>query len=211
MSKERLLPQEAADQVAEMLKEMKEEVVVTLFTKEEDEASEMVEQLFDEIKVLNDKITVEMHSIESDLAKDEEIYSAPAFTIKTKGEMARGIFYGVPAGHEINTLLHEIIDASKASILFDDEVFDELEKLDKPTNIKVFVTVSCPHCAPAAINALRLARANKNITTEIYEVQTNYDIGTKYNVSGVPKIVIDETKELVGNQPIGVVLETILK
>jgi protein-disulfide isomerase len=34
------------------------------------------------------------------------------------------------------------------------------------------------------------------------EAQTFFEYSSKYNVSGVPKIVINETNELLGNQPL---------
>ncbi len=34
------------------------------------------------------------------------------------------------------------------------------------------------------------------------EAQTFMELSNKFNVSGVPKIVINDTLELVGNQPI---------
>jgi predicted DsbA family dithiol-disulfide isomerase len=43
---------------------------------------------------------------------------------------------------------------------------------------------------------------NSNIEGEMIEAQTFYTLSEKYNVSGVPKIVINEKHELVGNQPV---------
>jgi protein-disulfide isomerase len=43
------------------------------------------------------------------------------------------------------------------------------------------------------------------------ECGTFPELADKYNVSGVPKIVINETNELVGNQPIDMFLDTIDK
>jgi protein-disulfide isomerase len=44
---------------------------------------------------------------------------------------------------------------------------------------------------------------------EMIEAQTFYDLSTKFNVSGVPKIIINDSLELVGNQPIERFLEQI--
>ena len=43
---------------------------------------------------------------------------------------------------------------------------------------------------------------NKNIEGEMIEAQTFSDLSNKFNVSGVPKIVINDKYEMVGNQPI---------
>jgi predicted DsbA family dithiol-disulfide isomerase len=47
------------------------------------------------------------------------------------------------------------------------------------------------------------------IESEMVEAQTFGELSQKYNVSGVPKIIIDETHELVGNQPIEEYLKTL--
>ncbi len=85
---------------------------------------------------------------------------------------------------------------------FSPELIERIKKISKPVNIKVFVTLSCPHCPGAVQNAHRLAMLNQNIEGEMIEAQTFYELSTKYKVSGVPKIVINDKIELVGNQPI---------
>jgi predicted DsbA family dithiol-disulfide isomerase len=42
---------------------------------------------------------------------------------------------------------------------------------------------------------------NPNIEADMIEAQTFGELSQKYNVSGVPKIIINETHELLGNQP----------
>jgi len=58
-------------------------------------------------------------------------------------------------------------------------------------------------------NAHRLAMSHPHIESEMIEAQTFGELSQKYNVSGVPKIVINDTHELVGNQPIQEYLKTI--
>ena len=118
-------------------------------------------------------------------------------------------FNGIPAGHEFNSFISALLEMSGHPIDYPKEVLDRIEKLSKNVNIKVFVTLSCPHCPGAVQNAHRLAMLNKNIVGEMIEAQTFYELSTKYNVSGVPKIVINDTIELVGNQPIEAFLDSI--
>lgn len=210
---ERLLNDELVVQIKEMLNGMKEKVNIAFFKEEGNEMSGFTEQLLNELKPLNDKINVLTYDFNKDLEKVEKygVLNAPAYFMFSDNEEAKGVFYGVPGGHEINTILTTILDVSKASQLYDASTLKEIEKINKPTNIKVFVTTGCPHCPGAAINALRLAQLNKNIKAEVYEVQTNMEIGNKYKVSGVPKILINEKAELMGNQPIEAFLQTISK
>jgi alkyl hydroperoxide reductase subunit AhpF len=50
--------------------------------------------------------------------------------------------------------------------------------------------------------AHRLAMLNPNIKGVMIEAQTFNEMSNKYKVSGVPKIVINDKHELLGNQPI---------
>jgi predicted DsbA family dithiol-disulfide isomerase len=47
-----------------------------------------------------------------------------------------------------------------------------------------------------------MALMNPFIDAEMVEAETFFDLSNKFNVSGVPKIVINEKHELLGNQPI---------
>lgn len=209
---ERLLNDDLQSQITEMLSVMKEKVKIIFFG-EESENSQITEKLLEEIAPLNELITLTKFNFKDNAteAKKYNVTVAPAYLVISENDEPRGVFYGVPAGHEINTLLTTIVDVSKAHPLYDNDVLDKVELVNKPINIKVFVTTSCPHCPGAAINALRLAQLNKNINAEVFEVQTNMEIGNKYKVSGVPKILINEKSELMGNQPIEAFLETINK
>lgn len=210
---ERLLNDDLQNQIKEMLSVMKEKVNVVFFGVKGNENSEITEKLLSEIEPLNELLSLTKYDYEDnkEMADKYNVTMAPSYVLFTDEEDPRGVFYGVPAGHEINTLLTSIIDVSKAMPLYENDILDGIEGINKEINIKVFVTTSCPHCPGAAINALRLAQLNKNIKAEVYEVQTNMEIGNKYKVSGVPKILINEKAELMGNQPIEAFLQTISK
>ncbi len=209
---ERLLNDDLQKQIKEMLSVMKEKVMIVFFG-EESENSQITKKLLEEVASLNNLITLKKYNLKdnNEEAKKYNVLLAPAYIVINELDSARGVFYGVPVGHEINTLLTTLVDTSKATSLYNNKILEEISLINKPTNIKVFVTTTCPHCPGAAINALRLAQLNKNINTEIFEVQTNMEIGNQYNVSGVPKILINEGKELMGNQPIEAFIDTILK
>ncbi|MFA7417478.1 MAG: thioredoxin family protein, partial [Acholeplasma sp.] len=66
-----------------------------------------------------------------------------------------------------------------------------------------------PHCPGAVSNAFRLAMSNPKITADAYEAQTFGEISVKYNVSSVPKIIINDKYEFLGNQPIEAFLKEI--
>lgn len=210
---EKLLNQELQNQIGEFLSHMDKAITFVLFTKETGcETCQTTKMLLEEISFLNDKMTF----VEKDLNRDKEeakkygITLAPSFVILDNQGVYQGVkFNGIPAGHEINSFLSAIIDMSGVDFGFDKEVVERVKKIDKPVNIKVFVTLSCPHCPGAVSNAHRLAMLNSNIESEMVEAQTFPELSKKYKVSGVPKIVINEKHELLGNQPIEEYLNTL--
>lgn len=209
---EKLLDQETITQLKEIFEEVKKEIKLVYFTKKECENCDITEQLLKELTEVTDKIKLEIYDFDenTDEATEFNVVDAPSYLLLDKNNNQKGsVFYGVPAGHEFNTLITNILDASETQELFEAAIVEQIKNIDKPVDIKVFVTVSCPHCPGAAINASRLAQLNPNITATVYEAQTFYEISDKYNVSSVPKIVINETEELLGNQPISAFLNII--
>jgi predicted DsbA family dithiol-disulfide isomerase len=59
--------------------------------------------------------------------------------------------------------------------------------------------------------AHKLAVHHPLITADCIEVSEFPDMIQKYNISGVPKIVVNETIEFVGAQPAEVLLDAIKK
>lgn len=207
---EKLLNQEVSGQIKEYLSPMKNNITLMLFTEGDCQTCKETRQLLSEVSELSNKITVIEKDLKSPEAKEYDITLTPSFVILNDEGIYQGVkFNGIPAGHEINSFLSALMDMSGHDFGFDDSIKARLDKLKRKVNIKVFVTLSCPHCPPAVSNAHRLAMSHPMIEGEMIEAQTFPEISNQYNVSGVPKIVIDGNRELVGNQPIEAFLKEI--
>lgn len=199
-------------QLKEIFNDLAGEVTLALFTEGDCYSCTETRSYMQEVADLNDKI----HFVEYDLKKDAEQVAAydvemvPSIVLLDgKGDYKRIKFNGIPAGHEINSLIPALMEVSGAESELPKEFVDRIEAIQKPIDIKVFVTLSCPHCPGAVQKAHKLALMNPNIRAEMIEAQTFGELADKYNVSGVPKIVINESHELVGNQPLQAFLDTI--
>lgn len=202
----KLLTEDVSKQIKEYLQQMNQPITFVLFIKEKNcETCPQTKMLLEEISALNEKISLEVKDIIKDksLANEYGITLTPSFIILDHERKYKGVkFNGIPAGHEINSFLSAVLDMSGLSFDIDKKLIDRLNKINKKTNMKVFVTLSCPHCPGAVSNAHRLAMLNDNIESEMVEAQTFYDLSRKFNVSGVPKIVINDKIEILGNQPL---------
>ena len=212
---EKLLNKEVSKSIKQALSPMQNPIKMVLFTKEgECNTCAETAQLLTEIQELNDKSTVEIKDVnkDKDEAKKYSIEYVPTFVMLDDKNEYKGVkFQGIPAGHEINSFISAIIFMSGLDLGLDPKIIERISKIKKPVDIKVFVTLSCPHCPGAVSTAHSLAMLNSNIQGTMIEAQTFSELSMKYNVSGVPKIVINETFELLGNQPIDAFLAEIEK
>ena len=210
-----LLNKEVSEQIKKALEPMKNNIKMVLFTKEGTcNTCTETKQLLTEMSGLNDKISVEFKDLNNDQADANKygIDDVPTFVMLDDKDEYKGVkFQGIPAGHEINSFLSAIVYMSGLDFRMDQKLMDRISKIDKPVDIKVFVTLSCPHCPGAVSTAHSLAMLNDNVQASMIEAQTFNELSMKYKVSGVPKIVINDEFELLGNQPIDAFLTEIEK
>jgi len=168
--------------------------------------------LLKELSETSNKIKLEVYDFMTDEAdvKKYNIKRIPAIVIA--GEEDYGIrFYGIPSGYEFSSLIETIIDVSKKETKLSKDVKERLAKINKEINIQVFVTPTCPYCPRMVHTAYQFALENKYITAEGIEVIEFPQLGNYYNVSGVPKTVINDKEEIVGAVPEIAFLESIEK
>lgn len=158
-------------------------------------------QLVQDLATLSNKLSVEIYDFlkNADKAKEYCIDRIPAIAII--GVKDYGVrIYGIPYGYELQTLIEAIINVSKGRGKTDlsDKTKLVLSEIKKPVSIKVFVTLTCPHCPAAASVAHKLAIENDFITADVIESSEFPDLAAKYNVIGVPKIVINDKTDFIG-------------
>ncbi|HSN65814.1 MAG TPA: thioredoxin family protein [Fusibacter sp.] len=209
------LNEQIEDQLKEIFADMKRDVTLAVFTKTADcESCEDTLGFMKEIEALSDKIHLESLDLEvnKDRAKAYNVQMVPSIVLLNDQKEYLGIkFNGIPAGHEINSFIPAILEVSGTGEVLPPQFIAQIKSIEKPVNIKVFVTLSCPHCAGAVQKAHKLALESKMIDAEMIEAQTFDELSEKFGVSSVPKIVINDQYEFVGNQPFEVFLEEIAK
>jgi glutaredoxin-like protein len=210
-----LFNEETTKQLKDIFSGLNNHVKVVLFTDETDcDTCKETHDFMQEIQGMSDKIELKHFDLykNSDEAKMYAIDKAPAIRLLDADEKDYGVtFYGIPAGHEINSFISGLMEMSGAGETLPAAMKTELDQLDKKVKIKVFVTLACPHCSGAVSKAHKLAYENPYVEAEMIECGTFPEIANEYNVSGVPKIVFNDTEELVGNQPFDQFLGAVLK
>ena len=177
-------------------------VTLTIFTQEyECDYCKENRELAQDLASATDKIKLEIFDFMKDKEKAAElgVDKVPATVIR--GEKGTVRLFGVPAGYEFSTFLTDIILLSRGETELSPETKKALAGLKTPIHVQVFVTPTCPYCPGAVSLAHQFAMENSNIQADMVEVSEFPQLAVKYNVMGVPKIVINETIELVGAQP----------
>ncbi|MDT8286288.1 MAG: thioredoxin family protein [Elusimicrobiales bacterium] len=170
------------------------------------------EDLLRETAALSDKINLEIYNRVTDEAKAAEYGAAltPSIFVETPASGRRVRFNGVPAGYEFVSLIEAIQAASAGKADLQPETVSALGGLKGPVNIKVFVTPGCPYCPSAVMLAHKFAIASPNVTAEMIEVEEFRELAAKYEVQGVPRIVINDKTGLVGAQPESMLLKAVI-
>ncbi len=185
---------------SEFQKELVDPVHIVMFTQElECQYCNQTRSLAQEIGSLSERLTVEVYDFvkDADKAKEYGIDKIPALAIIGKKDYGVRI-YGIPYGYELSTFIEAIISVSKGKTDLSEKAKAILKDVKTPIQIKVFVTLTCPHCPGAAIVAHKFAVEFDNIKADVIEANEFPDLNMKYNVIGVPKVVINNKVDFVG-------------
>ncbi len=172
------------------------------------ETSELVKELGQ----LSDKVESEVYDFVNDkeIVKKYNVEHIPSTILM--GDNDRGIkFYGIPSGYEFATILETIKMISSGDSGLSQDTKDFLKDLKEPVNLKVFVTPTCPYCAPTVRMAFQMAYESPMVTAEAYEAIEFPHLSNKYSVQGVPRTVINDETPIEGAAPERMVIDTIKK
>jgi glutaredoxin-like protein len=201
------------EQVKELFNAIVDDVTIHLFVKDHDclycnDVTDMVNQVAE----LSDKVTVNEHKgpLDSEEAKEMGVEKNPAIVLH--GKRPYNVkFYGIPAGHEFGALIGSIIDVSTGTAPLPSDVIEDIASIDKPINIKVFVTPQCPYCPDMTRLAHQSAIINPLISAEMIESLEFQEETAKYEVFGVPKTIINETTTIDGLSPVEMFVEKLFE
>lgn len=169
-------------------------------------------QLLEELTSMSEKLELQVYDFVSDnnIAKSYGIERVPATVVV--GEHDYGIrFYGLTAGYEFTSLLESILMVSTGLSGLDPQLERLVKSIEEDVHLKVFVTLTCPYCPRMVHAADQFALANEKIRADMIETSQFPELAQKYDVTGVPKTVINERHSFEGALPTGNVYLEVLK
>lgn len=153
---------------------------------------------------LTDKIAVE-------IVKDgDEVKDVPCVQVCRKdGEFTGLAFHGVPGGHEFTSFMLGLYNAAGPGQAVEPEIMEDIKKINKPVDIKIFVSLSCTMCPDLVVASQRIAAENANIKTEVYDLNHFPRFREQYKVMSVPCMVVNDEDVSFGKKNIRQVVDMI--
>ncbi len=194
---------EMKNQLNAMFERVERDIVLRLYLDERPVSTEL-EEYMSALAALSDKLTVEV--------ADRQTSSETAPCVKIcyqDGEETGLAFHGVPGGHEFTSFVIGIYNAAGDGQSIDEDVLEDIANIDKQTDIKILVTLSCSMCPDLVIAAQKIASKNKLVTAEVYDISHFDNLRDRYKVMSVPCLVINDDKVSFGKKNIRQVLDFI--
>ena len=118
-------------------------------------------------------------------------------------------FGGVPGGHEFNSFVLGLYNAAGPGQPMDDATRARIAAIDKPTDIRILVSLSCTMCPDTVLASQRIASLNPHVTARAYDLSHFPGLREQYHVMSVPCILIDERDPQFGKKNVPQMLDLI--
>jgi alkyl hydroperoxide reductase subunit F len=170
------------------------------------------QELLQELTTLSNRLELKVYDFE---LHEEEVTGygidkIPATVIA--GDKNYGIrFYGLTTGYEFTSLIEAITMVSTGQSGLNPELELLVREIKEQVRMQVFVTLTCPYCSKMVHVADQFAFVNDNIQADMVEASEFPHLALKYNVTGVPKTIINEVYSFEGALSEAAVYMEILK
>ena len=184
-----------------------ENPVIVKVNLDDGEHSKEMEDFANEIMDLDERIKVEVVKKEADKGNH-----LPVMELWRNDGTDTGIrFHGVPGGHEINSFIVALYNASGSGQTISDELKKKISAMDKEIHFKVAVSLSCTMCPEVVMATQKMASLNDNITAELYDLRWFPDLKEKYNIMSVPCLIINDEEVVFGKKNLEAIVELLEK
>lgn len=208
-----IMDEKTRAEVKLLLANMKAPVRLLFFTQKSDcPACSRQQELLEALCKLTDLLKLEVHDLvlDGDTALNYKIERAPATAVL--GARDHGIrFYGMTGGYEFTSLLEAVLLVSRGRSNLDPQLEEMVRKIKEPVHLQVMTTLTCQYCPEMVRVAHEFAFVNDNIRADMVESAEFPELVKKYQVSGVPKTIVNGVHSFEGAQPAPAVYLEIIK
>lgn len=199
-------------QIKSVLDRIENEVTLVSIVDETNPKSIELRDLVLDITDLGDKVNSEIYNKGENVEIEAKINADkfPVVGLLDSNKNYVGVkFHGVPGGHELNSFLLAIYNVGGPGQQVAETTLENIKKIDKKTNVKVCVSLSCHLCPDVVVGAQRIASINENIEAEMIDIANFKEIKDKFKVMSVPAVIINDEKLYFGAKKIDELIELI--
>ncbi len=190
-------------QLESVFSKMERKLILKLYLDNRPVSLEL-EDFITKLANLTDKLTATVAT------QNDKENLAPCVRVFSEDGKDSGIaFHGVPGGHEFTSFVLGLYNAAGPGQTIDEDTLKEVEKIQKPTDMKILVSLSCTMCPDLVIACQRIATKNQNIKAEVYDLRHFEDLKRKYNVMSVPCLVINDDHVSFGKKNINQIIDIV--
>lgn len=183
---------------------MQNDVSFVVQTGEHGKREELMEFLGG-IAGVSERITV----VERDLP--ERLRSPVSFLLEADGKDTGITFSGIPGGHEFNSLVLALLQASGTALKLDDGIANMVRNVEQTLHFEVFISLSCHNC-PDVVQALnQFALLNDNISSEMLDGGLFQDIIDERDIQGVPSVYLNGELFANGKVDAAILIEKLME
>jgi len=153
----------------------------------------------EQIAESDDRVSLDVLNLVLDKEKAAEhgVDRVPAVIVSAPGHH-RIRYYGAPLGNELPTLADAIRMTATGETTLTEQSRARLKSLKTPTRIQVFFTPTCVYCPRMIGLANQIAIESPLVSATAIDATEFPDLVRRYNVTGVPKTIINDTVEIMG-------------
>jgi thiol-disulfide isomerase/thioredoxin len=120
------------------------------------------------------------------------------------------IYHAIPAGMELALFLDALSLAGGRPLSFDDAIRRQVEAVTLPADLRVFMSLECPHCPSVIATLTPLALSNRNIRVRIIDCALFPEAAEGEKVQAVPTVVLDGGFRWTGQLRIEEILDVLI-
>ncbi|MDO4689886.1 MAG: FAD-dependent oxidoreductase [Fusobacterium sp.] len=212
--KESFLDDNLKKQLSDVVARFENPIELIVIKDPNNDESTAIENAVKEIAEISNKLKFSSYNAgdNKELEAKIKVERFPTITILDKNGEYKGLKYSsIPSGHELNSFILGMYNVAGPGQKVAEESLSKIEKIDKPVNIKIGISLSCTKCPKTVQSAQRIATLNKNVEMEMINIFTFQDFKNRYDIMSVPAVIINDKQIYFGEKNIEDILEIINK
>lgn len=183
-----MLQEDLKNQLKQYLELLESDVTFSVSLDEESDSKEMRDFLED-VTSLSNRLSI----------KEEKHELTPSFELLKNGEKVGIRFAGIPLGHEFQSFVLALLQASGRKPKISDEDIERIKSIEEEINFTTFVSLTCHNC-PDVVQSLNIMSVlNPKISHTMVEGGSFKELAEKKNVMAVP-FVFKNDEEFSGGK-----------